>query len=203
MASAAKSTYGTIMARADLIVIHAGKIRRKSEARTKSVLLHAALANQVAAWDAYVKAVSTEYYSVTAHPAAIRYSAMHELLRSQLENELRKFNTPNSENCRNLLLRYTKFDPWPSWVGIRFNGGKITASLMTRNTLDEILKLRHSFAHGFSIPALSWNASSTGTATLDCRILRDTKLFLNQVCDKTDRDLSKHISTQHGIPAPW
>ncbi len=191
------------MARADLISNQAGRLRKKAEAQAKVALLHAALANQVAAWDAYVKALSQEYFAATANPIDIRFSAMHELLRSQLENELKRFNTPNSENSRNLLLKYAKFDPWPSWTDIKFSGANITASLVTRSTLDEILRLRHSFAHGFSIPAFHWNTNSTGSATLDCRVLSNTRQFLNQICDKTDRAIAVHISTQHGIPHPW
>lgn len=203
MSSAAKAKFATILARADLLCTNAAHIRRKADSPTKVVLLHAALANQVAAWDAYVKALSLEYFSATASPTDIRFSAMHELLKAQLENELKKFNTPNSDNCRNLLLKYAKFDPWPFWVNIKFDSGMMSASILVRNTLDEILKLRHSFAHGFSIPAHAWNVDSSGAATLNCRILGETRRFLVQVCDRTDKGLAAHIATQHGIAKPW
>ena len=144
-----------------------------------------------------------EYFSVTARPTDIRFSAMHDLLKIQLEFELKKFNTPNSENCRNLLLKYTSFDPWPHWLNVKFGGATISASLVVRNTLDEILKLRHSFAHGFAIPANSWNVDSSGAATLNCRILGETRRFLVHVCGKTDRGLAAHIAAQHGIARPW
>lgn len=203
MPSAAKAKFTTILARADLLCQNAARIRKKAESPTKVVLLHAALANQVAAWDVYVKALSLEYFFATANPADIRFSAMHELLKAQLENELKKFNTPNSDNCRALLLKYAKFDPWPTWLNIRFSGGLMSASLLVRNTLDEILKLRHSFAHGFSLPAHSWNMDSSGAATLNCKILGETRKFLTQVCDRTDDGLSRHIAAQHGIAKPW
>lgn len=203
MPSAAKGTFATILARADLLSSQAGKIKTKAGLPTKVVLLHAALANQVAAWDAYVKAVSLEYFSVTANPTNIRFSGIHDLLKAQLEAELKKFNTPNSENCRNLLLKYTRFDPWPTWTNIKFNGATVSASLVVRNTLDEILKLRHSFAHGFSIPAHSWNMDSTGAATLNCKILGETRKFLAQVCENTDVGLAAHSVAQHGIAKPW
>lgn len=203
MSSAAKAKFTTILARADLLCKNAAQIRKKAESPTKIVLLHAALANQVAAWDAYVKALSLEYFSATASPTDFRFSAIHELLKAQLENELKKFNTPNSDNCRNLLLKYARFDPWPTWINVKFNSGTISASLLVRNTLDEILKLRHSFAHGFSIPAHSWNVDSGGAATLNCKILGETRKLLVQVCDKTDDGLAQHVATQHGIAKPW
>lgn len=203
MSSTAKGTFATIMARADLLCMHAARIRKKSDLPTKVALLHAALATQVAAWDAYIKALSLEYFRATASPTDIRFSAMHDLLKAQLEIELKKFNTPNSDNCRNLLLKYTKFDPWPTWLDVKFNGSIISASLAVRNVLDEILKLRHSFAHGFAIPANSWNMDSSGSATLNCKILGETRRFLVEVCGKTDRGLASHIATQHGILNPW
>jgi len=203
MSSAAKATFNTILARADLLCKQAAQIRRKADSPTKVVLLHAALANQVAAWDAYMKAISLEYFLATASPTDIRFSSMHDLLKGQLEIELKKFNTPNSDNCRNLLLRYTKFDPWPTWLNVRFGASTITASLVVRNTLDEILKLRHSFAHGFSIPANAWNMDSSGAATLNCTILGETRKFLVQVCEKTDKGLAYHVVAQHGIAKPW
>jgi hypothetical protein len=203
MPSAAKVKFETILARADLLCKHAAQIKTKAEGPTKVVLLHAALANQVAAWDAYIKALSLEYFLVTSSPADIRFSTVHELLKAQLEVELKKFNTPNSENCRNLLLRYAKFDPWPAWLNINFKGGVMSSSILVRNVLDEILKLRHSFAHGFSIPAHSWNIDSSGAATLNCPILGQTRRFLVQVCERTDNGLSAHIASQHGIPKPW
>ncbi len=203
MTSAARGTFQIILARADLLCSSAAQIRTKAGLPTKVVLLHAALANQVAAWDAYVKALSLEYFSVTARPTSIRFSAMHSLLKAQLEIELKKSNTPNSDNCRNLLLKYTSFDPWPHWLNVKFGGTTISASLVARSTLDEILKLRHSFAHGFAIPANSWNVDSSGAATLNCKILGETRRFLVQVCDKTDRGLASHIAAQHGIVRPW
>jgi len=203
MSSSAQGTFRTILARADLLCSNAAQIRKKAGLQTKIILLHAALANQVAAWEAYVKGISLEYFSVTAGPTDIRFSAIHDLLKAQLDIELKKFNTPNSENCRNLLLKYTSFDPWPHWLNVRFGGATISASLVSRNTLDEILKLRHSFAHGFAIPANSWNVDSSGAATLNCRILGETRRFLVQVCDKTDRGLASHIAAQHQIGRPW
>lgn len=203
MPSAAKGKFTIIMARADLLCSHAGQIRKKSGAPTKVVLLHAALANQVAAWDAYIKALSLEYFQASANPSDIRFSAMHELLKNQLEIELKKFNTPNSNNSRNLLMKYADFDPWPTWLNIKFNGLMITASLNVRNILDEILKVRHSFAHGFSIPATSWNTDSSGSPTLNCKILGETRGFLIQLCKNTDYGLASHIATQHGILKPW
>lgn len=203
MPSTAKGTFTKIMARADLLCKHAAQIRKKSDLPTKIALLHAALATQVAAWDAYIKALSLEYFRATAIPTDIRFSAMHDLLKAQLESELKKFNTPSSENCRNLLLKYTKFDPWPNWLNIKFHDSKISSSLAIRNILDEILKLRHSFAHGFAIPANSWNMDSSGAATLNCKILGETRRFLVELCEKTDKGLTLHISTQHGISNPW
>jgi hypothetical protein len=203
MTSAAKIRFDLQLARADLLSSQAGRLKRSADIPTKTVLLHAALTTQVAAWDVYVKAVAREYFSCTARPTDAPFSAFHELLYGQLEKSLVKLNTPNSENSRNILLSFTKFDPWPYWINIKFNGATLSSSLLCRNLMDEIFKLRHSFAHGLALPAYSWNADPSGSAKLNCEILRNTRFFFAQVCRNTDIGLSNHIATQHGVNRPW
>ncbi|MGQ8876582.1 HEPN domain-containing protein [Delftia sp. NA_296.1] len=203
MSSSAYSKFGSIIERADLLTTQAGKHRKKTEQQTKLTILHAGLAYQVAAWDAYIKAVSTEYFSVTASPTDPRFSSVHNILQNQLTIALNKFNTPNSNNSRDLFMKYMDFDPWPNWTNMKFNGVTLTASLLVRERLDEILKIRHSFAHGFNIPSYTWNTDSNGNATLNCDILKNTRKLITEICGETDKALSTHISHQHGIPNPW
>lgn len=203
MPSTAKIKFDRLISKADLLRIHAGSLRRKSDIDAKIVFLHAALTAQVAAWDVYVKAVALEYFAATSDATNARFMAMHSLLQGRMAEAAKKLNTPNSENSRNHLLIYTGFDPWPTWINTKFGNNLLINSLMVRNRIDEIFTLRHSFAHGLSMPSHSWNTNSSGVAHLNCQIVRQTGAFISDVCQKTDNGFAQYIAIQHSIAKPW
>lgn len=203
MSSLAKIKFDRLIKKADLLRIHASRLRSKSDTEAKIVFLHAALTTQVAAWDVYVKAVALEYFSVTADVTNAKFMSMHTLLKSRMSEAAKKLNTPNSENCRNHLLIYTGFDPWPTWANTKFGKNLLANSIMVRSRVDEIFTLRHSFAHGLSMPAHSWNTDASGSAHLSCLIVHQTGSFISDVCRKTDEGFAQYIATQHSIAKPW
>lgn len=203
MSSSAKVKFDGLVKKATLLCTHAGKLKSKKDADAKAVFLHAALATQVAAWDVYVKAVALEYFSATSSPTNTKFMAMHSLLLSRMEQAILKLNTPNSENCRTFFLVYTGFDPWSHWNNIKFGPSLFSNSLLVRNRFNEIFALRHSFAHGFTMPTYSWNTNNSGSSHLTCLIVQQTGLFITNICHKTDGGLSQHIATQHSIVKPW
>jgi hypothetical protein len=203
MSSAAKLKFDSLIKKAQLLSVHAGQLKRKQNVEAKIVFLHAALTTQVAAWDVYVKAVALEYFLATSDATNPKFMAMHAMLQNRMTDAARKLNTPNSENCRNYLMIYTGFDPWPHWINIKFGSTLLSNSLMVRERVNEILTLRHSFAHGLSMPTHSWNTNPGGTSHLSCLILQQTGQFITNVCKKTDDGLSQHISVQHSISKPW
>ncbi|MCP3967835.1 MAG: hypothetical protein GY718_16030 [Lentisphaerae bacterium] len=48
-----------------------------------------------------------------------------------------------------------------------------------RERLNEILKVRHSFAHGFSVPAYSWIQNNSGRIRLTNKSLVDVDALFN------------------------
>ena len=76
----------------------------------------------------------------------------YTIAQQAAERDLDRFNTPNWENTRNLLIQCTGYDPINDWIWNR--GGM--SGLQVHNRLNEILHVRHSFAHGFNIPAYDW-----------------------------------------------
>ena len=203
MPSNAKQRFDAQLTRSELLKVHAGKLRRKSEVTAKVVFLHAALAAQVAAWDSYVKAVAKEYFSATARPTDAKFTTVHSLLQGRMLAAEKKLNTPNSENCREFFMIFMGFDPWPHWTGIPFGKITLNSSLLVRDKVDEIFKLRHSFAHGFSMPVFNWNQNSAGAAHLDCQIISNTCKFLSKLCEATDNGLAQHIANQYSVTNPW
>ena len=82
------------------------------------VYYHAALAAYVAAWNAYISSLVRDFYDVTGDPLNSKYDAIHTLAKDTAENALTRFSTPNWENTRALLERYTGYDPINDWESI-------------------------------------------------------------------------------------
>lgn len=203
MSSQALRNFGLKLADARLLINHAARLRKGTDRQEKTIFLHAALAAQVATWESYIKGIAREYFLVTASTADIRFSAMHALLNALMLEANKKLNTPDSEHARTFLLKYTNFDIWPCWVNVKFGNVLLGSVLLARNRLDEILSIRHSFAHGFTMPAHAWNTDASGAPKLTCSIVRNTESFFNDLCTKTDVAFGTHIATQHSIARQW
>ena len=66
----------------------------------------------------------------------------------------------------------------------------------------DILKVRHSFAHGFGMPSFGWNTNGS-TARLTNRIVqREVVALFNNLVKRTDRGLKHHLEGA-GIGVPW
>jgi hypothetical protein len=203
MSSRALAKYLALSESATLLVDQAAKLRKISDFPAKSIFLHAALAAYTAAWDAYVKALASEYYSATAKPLDRSYDAMHLIAMKRMAVAREKLNTPNSDNSRNFCVEYTGFDPWNSWANVGRYAGVAGSVLHVRERLNEIFKVRHSFAHGLTMPVYTWNQDRAGAACLTCRVLRNVAQFFSALAKETDKGMALHITTQHGIPRPW
>lgn len=200
MSSPAAEKYNALQIRADFLQKIAADKRIKPLARDEAEnYLHAALAAYVAAWEAYVESLVKDFYSMTADPLNSRYSAIHTIARNRAERVLEKFNTPNAENTREFLLKNTGYDPWSdwNWPARSFN------SLMTRERLNEILRVRHSFSHGFNIPQYSWNSLPSGRCRLTGKSLQMVQSFFTNLVKKTDAGMKMHIQSIYKINLTW
>jgi hypothetical protein len=155
---------------------------------------HAYLASLVAVWDAYLNELARNFYQETAHPLRVDYHAMHEVARMASERAIERFNTPNWENARDFLIATTGYDPISDWTWPRRGMGVQDV----RERLNQILRVRHSFAHGFAIPSYAWTTSKNGRARLTVEVLRDTQTFFNNMARKTDSGLWTRTCTSSG-----
>jgi hypothetical protein len=160
---------------------------------------HAYLTSLVAVWDAYLKELARAFYQETAMPLRVDYHAMHEVVRMAGERAIERFNTPNWENARNFLIATTGYDPISDWTWPRRGMGVQDV----KERLNQILRVRHSFAHGFAIPSYSWTTSKSGRVRLTVEVLRDTEAFFNNLVRKTDSGLQRHIETTYGRAVAW
>jgi len=163
------------------------------------VYYHSALATFVAAWDAYINELVRNFFDATANPLDPKFHAIHFIARDTAERELQRFNTPNSENTRNLLIRYTGYDPIGDWIW----SARSMSGVAVRQRLNEILRVRHSFAHGFSIPAYTWTQSPTGKVRLTAQAINDVDVFFRHLVAVTDAGMKQHIQTNYSIVVLW
>ncbi len=195
MGSQAARKFADAVSRVQLIRDTATDKRLRPLARDKArILLHASLAGYVASWEAYLEWLVREFFQITADPLTTNFHAIHSLLRDHSTESLNQFNTPHADNARNLLIEYTGFDPYPVWIwpARHLNGVQV------RERLAEILKVRHSFAHGFAMPSYTWNTSTTGQARLTWDILSMTEKFFSNLVRRTDVGMRAHVQTTYG-----
>jgi hypothetical protein len=163
------------------------------------VYYHSALASYVAAWEAYAENLTREFFNATANPLDPNFHAIHTIAKDAAFRTLEKFNTPNTDNTRNLIAQFTGYDPINDWIWL----ARSMNAVATRQRLNEILQVRHSFAHGFPIPAMSWNQTSTGQVRLTAQISDDVQAFFNFLVSVTDRGMKQHIQTNYGVILAW
>ena len=163
------------------------------------VYYHAALAAYVAAWDAYINNLVRDFYHVVADPSNPIFHAIYTIAQQTAEEGLKRFNTPNWENTRNLLNQYTGYDPINDWIWDRRGMG----GQWIRERLNEILQVRHSFAHGFAMPAYNWTEAPSGKARLTSKAVQETEAFFKNLVKVTDEGMKAHIESTYGLTSVW
>ena len=76
-------------------------------------------------------------------------------------------------------------------------------ALATRQMLNDILQVKHSFAHGFPIPACSWTQTPTGKVRLSAKAIKNVDALLQYLVVVTDLGMKQNIQIIYGIVAPW
>ena len=163
------------------------------------VYYHAALAAYVAAWNAYISNLVRDFYDVIADPLNPKFDAIHTLTKGAADNALTRFNTPNWENTRNLLLQYTGYDPLNDWGRSQTNMNLE----QVRQRLTEILTVRHSFAHGFDTPSNTWTQSLNRSNRLTSKAIQETEAFFKNLVKATDSGMKAHIESTYGLAGFW
>lgn len=196
MASPAASKYKALATYASVIL----KADRSELPRPDVQALYGAVfVAQVAAWNAFLVELINCFFQRSSNPLNPSFNALHGLAREAAARQLDRFNTPNAENTRNLLLWCTGYDPWPDWQWPTRNLNAIAM----RTRLNEILKVRHSLAHGSTMPGFQWNQLPSGEIRISLRIIIWTRLFFNQLVNTTDRGVSAHLMAVYGVATGW
>lgn len=163
------------------------------------VYYHAAFTSYVAAWNAYINNLVRNFYDAIADAANLKFDAMHTLAKSIVENALARFNTPNWQNTRDLLDQYTGYDPINDWGGSQANMNL----QQVQQRLNEILRVRHTLAHGSDMPAYNWTQSPSGRVRLTSKAIQETEAFFKNLVKVTDRGMKEHIELTYGLANIW
>jgi hypothetical protein len=190
-AAAHKSTIG--FERANVLRAAALRLRPRQRAARGQIYYHAALALSVATWDAYLNDIVIEFFGAVANLQHSQFQAMAAVSRNFAELAAKRFNTPNFENSRELLVNCTGYDPYSDWAWPQ----RAMSVLQVKERLNQILKVRHSFAHGFAIPTYPWTQSPAGRVRLTSDAVSDTIALLRHLIASTDRGLNGHIATMY------
>lgn len=176
-----------------------GTARAAITSEEKQRYYHAALAAHVAAWEAYIERLVGEFLSEVASPGDAGFTLLHDCVRAYGDYKLGRFNTPNWENSRALLIECTRYDPHSDWTWPRRGWN----SLQVKTRLNEILQVRHSFAHGYAIPPFSWTRHTSGRVRLTAAALADVDSLLATLVQRTDAGMRTHVLTHFGRALSW
>jgi hypothetical protein len=233
MSSRALQQFGTLTGYVDqLIAIHGNVQAGPGRRHKQEALHHAGVVMTVAAWESYIEKVTLEALSaIEAHagvagpppvpapaaPAAVAPAAAaapivqpvpawakhaFALRRAEIATLVKKFNTPEATKVRDLLNDTLEFNPFPHWQW--HVGANVWTPDQTKTRLDQWVLIRHSVAHGFPLPAnLPWILGPNQRPRLTLALLRECKLFFEQVVSQTDVAFGAHLHSHHGIPLPW
>lgn len=176
-----------------------GKRARRRPFEERQVYSQASLAAAVAAWEGYVIETVRGFFAAVADPVAPAFNALHTVAQRNAEIALSRFNTPNWENSRDLLARTTGYDPINDWTW----PARTMSGPQLKERLNQILQVRHSFAHGFPIPAYSWTQLASGRVRLTNQALEDNEALFRNLVRRTDQGLQQYIQQAYGRVLPW
>jgi hypothetical protein len=163
------------------------------------VYYHDSLAATVAAWEIYIDGIVREFFSQVSSPGNYGFHALHTIALAEAERRLQRFHTPNWENTRELLVFCIGYDPIHDWTWARQGLG----AQQVREFMNEVLRVRHSFAHGYAMPSCSWNRSKSGRLRLTLEGLRRAESLFAHLVRSTDSGVVQLIANSYGLQPTW
>lgn len=202
MSSLARTNFKRAIDRAVLLRKACCQQRRgtKLSDDVRQVHYHSHLAACVAAWETYVESIVLEFLDRSSRPLDPAFSELRTLLRDCAVNANKKFNTPNWNNSRDHIIKHTGFDPINSWSTAHHGSNSISS----KNFLNDILLVRHSFAHGFPLPSsVPWLTAGGSQKLLCVKNLKEVESFLKSLTVATDSGLSTRLSSVFSVQVAW
>lgn len=212
MPSQAANTFTASIGTVDQLIRAHSRLQNGRGRRHEQEAIHrAGVVLTIGAWEGYIERVLLDSLAlieanaagagVAAIPAAWARHAF-SLFRAGIEDAVKQFNTPNSQNVRRLFQSNLRFDPWAHWNW--HSPRRQWNSNTMRTRLDDWLRIRHGVAHGSGLPAdIAWIHGPHHHPRLTLSLLKDCKNFATHLVKQTDDALRDFLIQEHGLPAPW
>jgi hypothetical protein len=186
-----------------LETIHGNLADGRGRRHGQDALHRAGVVLAVAAWESYVEALVLEAFESIRPPVGASQDAilMHSLALTRANQESKGLNTPNAENVRKLFQSTLGFDVVTHWNWTAPHRHWSYGQMMAR--LNEWIKVRHSVAHGGSLPNLDMLKNSHGSYTLRLNHLKACREFMMHIAGQCDTSLSLFLTNTYGIARPW
>ena len=137
--SEAKNTFDVAIKDAEELLEHFNRINSKPPPDNAEVLKRAGLIMAFTAWETYVEDRVKEGLEARLDQEGDGLGA--RFLKKKLDEELKRFNNPNSEKTRKLLLDFLEIDVFKKWAWNNFDTEKV------RTMLDQLITRRGEAVH--------------------------------------------------------
>ncbi|POP54009.1 HEPN domain-containing protein [Zhongshania marina] len=113
--------------------------KTSSNGKSGEVLKRAGLVMALAAWETYVKDRVADEFDIWLQ--SVEGSPIGKFVRKRLEQDLKRFFSPNSERTRRLFIDYFEIDITKEWAWQNFDAAS------AKKTLDTLIAKRGDAAH--------------------------------------------------------
>jgi hypothetical protein len=142
--SQAKTTFDDAIRDAEELLAHFDKANTKPPPENAEVLKRAGLIMAFTAWETYVEDRVAE--ALNGRIGSEGNSPSARFVKKRLDEELKKFNNPNTEKTRRLFLDFLEVDVTKSWVWNQYDCPKV------KSTLDDLIVKRGEAVHRSKAP---------------------------------------------------
>lgn len=191
-----------------LVAIHARLQSGRGRRHRQDAIHRAGVVLTVAAWQAYIEKVAIEALTKIEQriereddgtPTPVWIRASFKFRKPSVTKSVGDLNTPNSQNVWRLLDWSFGFDPRPFWVWESPRRHWDTRTFSDRT--DAWLRIRHSIAHGNSLPEnLSWIKNNAGSPRLTLALLQECQRHFRELARRTDRAFIKFLRREYKVP---
>jgi len=185
--SQAKLTFDAGIRDAEDLLAHFDSVNTLPPPENAEVLKRAGLIMAFTAWETYVEDRARE--ALQPRSTAEGDTASTRFVLRKLEEELKRFNNPNTEKTRRLFLDFLETDVTSGWQWNGYDQEKV------RSTLDALLAKRGEAVHRSKAPRVGSPAPHLVTRD----DLRRAIGFLKSLVEATDRALGRFAEDQRSV----
>lgn len=194
-----------------LIDAHSGIQQGRGRRHQQDAIHKAGVVMTVAAWQAYLEKITIEVVELLeqallnpadGNPAPDWSRVIIQSRKTSAKQAVGRFNTPNSHNTRTLLRDATGFDPQSVWEW--HQGPRQWNGHVTRERTDSWVKIRHTVAHGYDLPAdFEFLHGQNGEARLTLNLLKECVKHFKHLASLTDNGLRHFLTSTQAIVPNW